>query len=101
MNKPTPEELDAFVETFNWPGWICSTFAKRNFASAVLDKWGQPAQAPSVLEDAARYRLLRRKVAIAGSRFHILNLVPLGPEQYPDEGLDKAIDAARAAQEGK
>lgn len=47
-------------------------------------------------EDAERYRLLRRKVCIAGGEFHILNLGPryIAPDAAVE--LDAAIDAALA-----
>lgn len=45
-------------------------------------------------EDAERYRLLRRKVCIAGGEFHILNLDPRYIAQDSAAELDAAIDAA-------
>lgn len=50
--------------------------------------------------DAERYRLLRRKVGIAGGLFHILNLAPTYVAPNAAIELDAAIDAA-IAQETK
>jgi len=46
-------------------------------------------------EDAARYRLLRCKVAIFGDSFHILNIRPTFVAPDPAVELDAVLDAAR------
>jgi hypothetical protein len=50
--------------------------------------------------DAERYRLLRRKVCIAGGEFHIINLDPryIAPDAAVE--LDATIDAAIRKSEG-
>ena len=64
----------------------------RDSAAAVLAlaKWGQPAQAQadSVQEDAARYRLLRR-----GRHWSVID--GIGNDLLRAEALDAAVDAAR------
>lgn len=53
-------------------------------------------------EDATRYRVLRRKVCIAGGQFHILNLDPTYVAPDAAVELDAAIDSALlAAKEAK
>lgn len=54
----------------------------------------QPATAmPEVVKDAERYQFLCRKVAIAGGKFHILNLAPTYCAPRADIELDSVIDA--------
>jgi hypothetical protein len=45
-------------------------------------------------KDSERYKLLRRKVAIAGGKFHILNLDPTYCAPSAEIELDAVIDAA-------
>jgi len=52
-------------------------------------------------DDAARYRLLRRKVCIAGGKFHILNLDPIYLASHAEIELDAAIDAQLIETKGK
>lgn len=52
-------------------------------------------------EDAERYRLLRRKVRLAGGEFHILNLDPRYIAQDSAAELDAAIDHARRVEGDK
>ena len=67
----------------------------RDFASAVLARWGTPQPAPlsdDVVKDAARYRWLRATtnyVTSNGERIDVRNM----PEKW-----DVAIDAAIGAQ---
>ena len=49
-------------------------------------------------EDAARYRLLRKKVAIFGDSFHILNIRPTFVAPDPAVELDAVLDAAMAGE---
>ncbi len=59
----------------------------------------QPAAPASQdAEDAARYRWLRRKVAIVGDSFHILNIRPTFVAPDPAVELDAVLDAAMAGE---
>ena len=76
-------------------------FSRRDLADkvrAVVRAARLAAQTADDAQDAARYRLLRRKVCIVGGKFHILNLDPryIAPDAAVE--LDAAIDAAIAAQ---
>lgn len=72
------------------------------FARALLARYGNAAAHVHAddARDAARYRLLRRKVRLAGGEFHILNLDPRYIAQDSAAELDAAIDAAMR-KEGK
>ena len=48
--------------------------------------------------DAQRYRELRRKVAIVGDSFHILNIRPTFVAPDPAVELDAVLDAAMAGE---
>ena len=71
----------------------------RDFASAVLARWGTPQPVPAplsddVVRDAARYRLLRR-----GQHWSVID--GIGNDLLRAEALDAAVDAVLAAQGGK
>ena len=42
---PTPDELKAFRDAFDWDGWTDPKAAQRAFGLAVLAKWGSPVVA--------------------------------------------------------
>lgn len=42
---PTPDELEAFRDAFDWDGWTDPKAAQRAFGLAVLAKWGSPVVA--------------------------------------------------------
>lgn len=50
-------------------------------------------------QDAARYRLVRRKVCIAGPAFHLINIAPTYVAADPAIELDAVADAAIASQQ--
>lgn len=105
---PSKEEIDALVKAYLGD---CGPQASRiyDFVTAILATAFRPTwAADSVLEDAARYRWLREHRSIDT---HANPSVPwvVRCEFQPipttttivGEALDAAIDAARAAQEGK
>ena len=82
----------------------------RDFASAVLARWGTPQPAPlsdDVVKDAARYRWLRNKSTVLhgtawlGSATAYQRDVDFLRRDDALAALDAAIDAALAAQGGK
>lgn len=58
----------------------------------------QAAPASQDATDEARYRLLRKKVAIVGDSFHILNIRPTFVAPDPAVELDAVLDAAMAGE---
>lgn len=58
------------------------------------------AQNAEIVRDAERYRLLRRKVRLAGGEFHIRNLDPRYIAQDSAVELDAAIDQALGKEDG-
>ncbi|MCJ9708932.1 hypothetical protein LWS69_07825 [Bordetella hinzii] len=78
----------------HWSGELCRLFGPdAREGINVLEARLRDAE-----RDAFRYRTLRRKVSIAGGKFHILNLDPryIAPDAAVE--LDATIDAAIAAQ---
>lgn len=75
-----------------------------SFARAVLAKWGPPAAQRDAL-DAERYRWLAASCRSTsehwGGRWSIIIDGPAPKSHDSEDDFDAAIDAARAAQEGK
>lgn len=79
---------------------FCEADMRSDIQNLEASRDGYRSDAQRNSRDAARYRVLRRKVCIAGGKFHILNLAPTYVAPNAAVELDSVLDDI-AAQQGE